>query len=192
MKQLLMSLVLAASFVAAHAEEAALSEKTEEGSATATAETPCAKEALWPAFFAFCEWPETPDLIGLRLTIPFSTKQENVTGLDVGLWGRSKYFEGIQINVFRSDVKDELSGAQIGIYNSAAQADAFGLQVGLWNEAGRLNGVQCGLINAVGEMGGLQVGLINRAEEFYGFQIGAINIIRDAEVRFCPFVNIGF
>lgn len=192
MKKLLMSLVLAASVTAVYAEEATLAEEGEASAVSAVPETPRAEPALWPAFFAFCQWPETPDLVGLRLTLPFSTKQENVTGLDVGLWGRSKYFEGIQINVLRSDVKDELSGVQIGIYNSAAQADAFGLQVGLWNEAGRLNGVQCGLINVVGEMGGIQVGVINRAEEFYGFQIGAINIIRDAELRFCPFVNIGF
>ncbi len=192
MKKLLMSLVLAATCAAVYAEEAALAEEGEGSAVSAVPEAPRAEPALWPAFIGFCQWPETPDLVGLRLTIPFSTKQENVTGLDVGLWGRSKYFEGIQINILRSDVKDELSGAQIGIYNSAAQADAFGLQVGLWNEAGRLNGVQCGLINVVGEMGGLQVGIINRAEEFYGFQIGAINIIRDAELRFCPFVNIGF
>lgn len=192
MKKLLMSLALAASFAAVHAEEAALPEEGAEASTEALSEKPRVEEALWPAFFAFCQWPETPDLIGLRLTLPFSTKQESVTGLDVGLWGRSKYFEGIQINALRSDVKDELAGIQIGIYNSAGQADAFGLQVGLWNEAGRLNGVQCGLINAVGEMGGIQVGVINRAEDLYGFQIGAINVIRDAELRFFPFVNVGF
>ena len=46
--------------------------------------------------------------------------------------------------------------------------------------------------NSVGAMGGFQVGIINRAEELYGFQLGAINVIRDAEMRFCPFVNIGF
>jgi hypothetical protein len=55
-----------------------------------------------------------------------------------------------------------------------------------------MNGLQVGLVNSVGAMGGFQVGIINRAEELYGFQLGAINVIRDAEMRFCPFVNIGF
>ncbi len=39
---------------------------------------------------------------------------------------------------------------------------------------------------------GFQVGLVNRAEEMYGLQIGLVNVIRCAEVRFCPVVNIGF
>ena len=50
--------------------------------------------ALWPAFFAVAEWPETPDLVGLRLSIPYSSKQECVTGIDLGFWGRCKDFEG--------------------------------------------------------------------------------------------------
>ncbi len=162
-------------------------------SSTPQVETVSRKQvAAWPAFFALCEFPATPDLIGLRLTIPFSTKQESVTGFDVGFWARSSYFEGIAVNILRNDVKDQLTGIQIGLYNSASQADAFGLQVGLWNEALHVNGLQAGLVNAVGAMHGFQVGIINRAEELYGFQVGAINIIRDAEIRFCPIVNIGF
>jgi len=148
--------------------------------------------AAWPAFFALCELPATPDLIGLRLTIPFSTKQENVTGFDIGLWGRAQCFEGVQVNLLRNDVKDQLTGIQVGLYNSASQADMIGVQAGLWNETSTLKGVQAGLVNVVGQMDGVQVGLINRADELYGFQIGAINVIRDAEVRFCPIVNVGF
>lgn len=192
MNKLLTGLFAAVLSGAVCAKDATLAENVARDQEAAELESPRPQEAAWPLFFALGDMPETPDLIGLRLTIPFSTKQESVTGLDLGLWGKSRYFEGIQINVLRSAVKDELSGVQIGCYNSAAQADAFGLQVGLWNEAGRLNGVQCGLVNAVGEMCGIQIGLINRAEELHGFQLGAINVIRDAEVRFFPFVNVGF
>lgn len=192
MNKLLTGLFVAALSGAVCAKDAVLAENVARDQEAAELESPRPQEATWPLFFALGEIPETPDLIGLRLTIPFSTKQESVTGLDLGLWGKSRYFEGIQINILRSDVKDELSGLQIGCYNSAAQADAFGLQVGLWNEVGRLNGVQCGLVNAVGEMCGIQVGLINRAEELHGFQVGAINVIRDAELRFFPLVNVGF
>ena len=127
------------------------------------------ESSVWPAFFAVCEFPANPDVIGLRLTIPFSTKQENVTGIDVGLWGRSLYFQGLQVNLLRCD-----------------------LQVGLWNEANSMQGAQVGLVNYSGETEGFQVGIINRAETLHGYQIGLINVIRDAELQFCPIVNIGF
>lgn len=148
--------------------------------------------ALWPAFIAVCEFPETPDLVGLRLTIPFSTKQENVTGLDVGFWGRSEYFEGIQVNAFRNDVRDSCAGIQVGCYNSVARGDLFGIQVGLWNESMSHRGIQFGLVNVSGDSQGFQIGIINRSETMYGFQLGAINIIRDAEFQFMPILNIGF
>lgn len=150
------------------------------------------KVAYWPAFLGVNEFPETPDLIGVRITIPYSTKQESVTGFDIGFWGRAQYFEGFQLNLVRNDVKDQLSGGQLGLYNTAARADLFGAQVGAWNEAGSLRGGQLGLVNVVGQMQGVQIGIINRAEELYGFQIGLVNVIRDAEIAFCPIVNIGF
>ena len=49
-----------------------------------------------------------------------------------------------------------------------------------------------GLLNQFISKQGFQVGLINRSETMYGFQVGLINIIRDAEIQFCPFVNVGF
>lgn len=147
---------------------------------------------VWPAFLAICEFPANPDVVGLRLTLPFSTTQENVTGIDLGLWGRSTYFEGIQVNVLRNDVKEDMAGFQIGLYNSIGCCDLLGLQVGLWNEAGSLRGLQAGLINVAGEARGFQIGLINRSETMYGYQIGLINVIRDAELQFFPIVNFGF
>lgn len=147
---------------------------------------------VWPAFFAVCEYPSAVDVVGLRVTIPYSTRQESVTGIDLGLWGRSLYFEGLQLNVLRNDVKDGMSGIQIGLYNSIGRGEMLGVQVGLWNEAGCLRGVQAGLVNIAGEAQGFQVGLVNRAETMYGYQVGLINIIRDAELQFCPIVNIGF
>ena len=150
------------------------------------------ESAVWPAFFAVCEFPASPDLIGVRLSIPYSTRQENVTGLDLGLWGRSIYFEGIGLSVIRNDVKDDMSGVQLGLYNSVGRGNGVGVQVGLWNESACLVGVQAGLVNLVGEAKGFQIGLINRAETMYGYQLGLINIIRDAEFQFMPVLNIGF
>ena len=150
------------------------------------------ESVLWPACFAVCEWPETPDLIGMRLTLPFSTRQESVTGFDIGLWGRCKDFEGVQVNIFRNDAKDTLAGFQIGLYNTATRADLFCIQAGLVNETQGFRGIQAGLVNMTGDGQGFQFGLINRAETLYGFQVGAINVIRDAEFAFLPLVNVGF
>ena len=147
---------------------------------------------VWPAFFAVCEFPASPDVIGLRLTIPFSTVQENVTGIDVGLWGRALYFQGFQVNVLRNDVKDDMSGFQVGLYNSVGGGQLLGVQAGLFNEANSIRGVQAGLVNMGGEVQGFQVGLINRSETMVGYQVGLINVIRDAELQFFPIVNIGW
>ena len=147
---------------------------------------------VWPAIVAVCEYPESLDVIGLRLTIPFSTRQENVTGFDIGFWGRATTFEGLMLNVLRNDVKDDLAGVQAGVYNSAGGCDFIGVQAGVWNEAGHVRGVQLGVVNTAGEARGLQVGLINRSETMYGYQIGLVNVIRDAELQFCPIVNVGF
>ena len=147
---------------------------------------------VWPAFFAVCEFPASPDVIGLRLTIPFSTVQENVTGIDLGLWGRAIYFQGFQVNVLRNDVKDDMAGFQFGLYNSVGGGQLLGLQAGLFNEANSMRGAQVGLVNLGGEVQGFQIGLINRCETMVGYQIGLINVIRDAELQFFPVINIGW
>ena len=147
----------------------------------------------WPAFLAIWQVPHAPDVVGLRLTIPYSTVQENVTGFDLGLWGRCLYFEGLQVNLLRNEVVDDGAGIQIGIYNSIGHGDMLGVQVGLWNEALCLRGVQDGLVNIAGDdADGIQFGLVNRAESLHGYQIGLVNVIRSAEIQFFPIINIGF
>lgn len=191
MKKLMMSVCFAALIAPVFAEEAATGEE-ENKPEEVEVETPRKNVAPWPAFFAVAEIPETPDIVGFRLTIPYSTKQESVTGIDIGLWGRCSYFEGFQLNLIRNDVKDYGSCFQVGLYNSIGSAETFGLQVGLWNECGSIYGIQAGLVNLCGQGQGFQVGLINRAEELNGFQVGLINVIRSAEIQFMPLINIGF
>lgn len=149
-----------------------------------------ADHVRWPVWFAFNDSDDV-DVVGLRLTIP-SGRCEQVTGMDLGLIGRSTYFNGLQINLLRNDVKDELAGWQIGGYNSAGLGSSLGMQVGLWNEASSLNGFQVGLVNLTDYANGLQIGLVNRAEDMHGYQIGLINVIRGGELPFCPLINIGF
>jgi len=187
MKKLLPFALVAALVLPTFAQEA---EKKDD--ASSNREERKRESHVWPAFFAVCEFPANPDLIGLRLTIPFSTQQENVTGLDLGLWGRSLYYQGLQINVLRNDVKDDLAGFQVGCYNTVGGGQFLGLQAGLWNEANSMCGAQVGLINLSGETEGFQIGLINRSETMHGYQVGLINVIRDAELQFCPIVNIGW
>jgi len=149
-----------------------------------------ADRVRWPVWFAFND-TEDIDVIGLRFNLP-SGHCEQVTGMDFGFIGRSRYYNGIQLNLFRNDVTDALAGWQIGCYNSTGLGDALGLQTGLWNQAQTLYGVQAGLVNVADYAKGFQIGLINRAEDLYGFQIGLINVIRSSDVPFCPIVNIGF
>jgi len=183
MKKLLSLAIVAALAVPLFAQEA---EKADDAAKTRQ------DSAVWPAFFAVGEFPASPDLVGLRVTVPYSTRQESVTGIDLGLWGRSIYFEGLGLNIIRNDARDDMAGLQVGLYNSVGRGNGIGVQVGLWNEAACLVGVQAGLVNLVGEAKGLQAGLINRAETLYGYQVGLINIIRDAEFQFMPVLNIGF
>lgn len=198
MKKLFTLAAIAAMAVPTFAEDGAAEETTvseEVQQPTVEVETPRKTEGVWPAFFVIGEIPSAeiaPDVVGMRLTIPYSSSQECVTGLDVGFWGRATTYEGLMFNLLRNDVKDQLSGIQVGLYNSADRADAFGVQVGLWNEAGSVLGIQAGLVNLAGEVNGFQVGLINRCDEMYGFQVGLVNIIRDGELKFFPLVNIGF
>ena len=187
MKKIISFALIAAAVSPVFAQEAAPANEE-----PAPAREERARSNVWPAFIAVCEIPDVPEVIGLRLTIPFSTRQESVTGIDLGLWGRSIYFEGVQVNILRNDVKDDLSGVQVGIYNSVGGGDLIGVQGGLWNEANSIRGAQLGIINTCGETEGFQVGIINRTETMYGYQFGLINIIRDAELQFCPIVNIGF
>ena len=194
-----MKKLLAFALVAALAAPA-IAEEEESSSDDILAVTPSEPDAskntgVWPAFLAISEIPSadrTPDIIGLRVTIPFSVSHESVTGFDIGLWGRAQNFEGFMFSILRNDVADSLSGFQAGVYNSANQANLFGVQLGVWNEAGSIRGGQLGLINTAGVAEGVQVGVINRCEEMYGVQIGLVNVIRCAEIKFCPIVNVGF
>ena len=198
MKKLFPLALVAAFAIPLCAEPAAPETETDElaldddNSLAVQVDAPRKNAAMWPAFVGVWEFPETPDLVGVRLTIPWSTKQENVTGFDVGFWGRSEYFEGVQCNVLRNDVKDSCSGVQCGIYNSVARGDLLGIQVGIWNESLAHRGIQFGVVNVSGDTQGFQLGVINRSETMYGFQVGLINIIRDAEIQFCPVINVGF
>lgn len=185
---------LAVSAMAVNTEESLSTVASSEGRKIETIKMDDVKPATawWPAFFGVCEWPATPDLIGLRLTIPFSTRQECVTGIDLGLWGQCKDFEGIQLSILRNNVIDTFGGMQVGLYNSVSRGDCFGIQAGLWNEANSFRGLQVGLVNVAGDAQGFQVGVINRTDAFYGIQVGVINVIREAEVPVLPFINIGF
>ena len=183
MKKTLMALCAALACAVVFAQEAA------PAPSPAVAKAPDMR-APWPVWLAFNSI-EDIDVIGLRLTLPYG-ECESVTGFDLGVYGRCRYFEGLQLNILRNEAQDVMAGIQVGIYNSAGRADLSGLQVGLWNEARDIRGVQVGIINVADAVYGIQVGLINRAESMYGFQVGGVNVIRESEVAFCPILNIGF
>jgi hypothetical protein len=152
--------------------------------------TQAAEKVRWPVWFTF-SGAEDVDVVGLR--VPFGGYCDQVTGFEFGVIGRCRYFNGIQMNVFRSSVEDKMAGWQFSfLYNSIGQGSGIGLQSALWNEAQVFSGVQLGIINLSDYCNGFQVGLINRSEDLYGFQIGIVNIIRNSTVPFFPLMNIGF
>jgi hypothetical protein len=129
------------------------------------------------------------DVAGLRVGIPYGSN-DSVTGIDIGLWGKSTYMYGIQFNVLANLVTDRAGALQLSIYNDTLSL--VGMQVGLWNNVGGAVGVQVGLLNLADDLEGFQIGLINRAELMHGFQVGLINVIRSSPLPFCPLVNVGF
>ncbi len=183
MKKILMALCVVFTCAAALAQDAAAVPPPASGAKAST-------KAPWPVWLAFNS-TRNIDVIGLRLTLPYG-KCEGVTGLDLGLYGSARYFEGLQVNILRNEAEDVMAGIQVGVYNTAGRADLTGVQVGLFNEARSVRGFQVGLINVAEQVQGFQVGLINRAETAYGFQVGGVNVIRDSELAFCPIVNVGF
>lgn len=152
------------------------------GSATA------AEQLVTPIAIPYLTTPAT-DVIGLRLTIPFA-ESDSMTGLDIGFWGRSVNFYGLQMNVLYNKVEDRTAAIQLGLVNQVG--DMTGLQVGIWNESGYARGFQTGLINYSIDMRGVQIGLINYTNSAFGYQFGLINVIRGSEVPFFPGINIGF
>ena len=183
MKKTLMVLCATLACAVVFAQEAA------PAPAPAVAPAPSTR-ASWPVWLAFNS-TKNIDVVGLRLTLPYG-ECEGVTGFDLGFWGSSRYFEGFQLNILRNETVDIMAGVQVGVYNSAGRADLTGLQVGLFNEARSMRGMQVGIVNLADTMQGFQVGLINRAESAYGFQVGGVNSIRESELAFFPIVNIGF
>lgn len=147
----------------------------------------------WPSCFGVCEWPDTPDLIGLRLSIPFATRQENLMGVDLGFWGEAGNVEGVMVNLLRNDVRETFGGLQVGIYNTVNHCECLSAQIGLVSEAYDFSGFQIGLVNLAGKIDGFQVGILNRAEKMYGFQIGLVNVIRRRSwAPILPVINMGF
>ena len=108
MKRLVLSVASVLSAASLFAQEAAKADQPAQPT-----EARRVQNAVWPAFFALGEYPANPDVVGLRLTIPFSTRQENVTGLDLGFWGRSVYFEGIQVNLTEAFARCERGQAAL-------------------------------------------------------------------------------
>ena len=150
-----------------------------------------AEKVTWPVWFAFND-TENIDVIGLRLNL-FSGECEQVTGLDLGFIGRSRYYNGLQLNLLVNSVEDTLAGWQLSLgYNEAGVCEPFSLQAGLWNQAQSMSGIQLGLVNLADYSSGFQIGLINRTEGMYGYQIGLINVIRGSQVPFMPILNFGF
>jgi hypothetical protein len=113
------------------------------------------------------------EVSALRISIP-NGRNANISGLDLGFWGRSERAWGLQINLLLNDAKEKMGGAQFGGCNLSEET--AGLQCGLWNDATTMVGLQIGGLNYMENGNFLQCGLGNQAETFKGIQIGLWNM----------------
>ena len=151
--------------------------------------------------FGFLDWWYHPENVtGLRVGIPWG-KNESVTGIDIGFYGKSTNMSGIQVNLIANIVTDRANAIQVACYNRAGSLS--GGQLGLMNVTGhgalgwdpRLMFsacVQVGLLNIANDLRGIQIGLVNQADMLYGFQIGLVNVIESGTIPFMPILNVGF
>ena len=134
-------------------------------------------------------FPEETRVMGLRLNVLASDNQE-VTGLDVGVVGRTARMSAIQVNL-ANFVDDEFAGLSAGLFSQ--MGSVAGLQAGLFNTVVHdLAGFQVGLFNAADDVLGLQIGILNRTMSLRGVQIGLVNLNAGGPVTFFPFLNAAF
>ena len=133
--------------------------------------------------------PETR-VMGLRLNLAFS-ENDDVTGIDVGLFSLSDRMTAFQLNVANS-VEAEFIGISVGMLFST-MGSVSGLQAGIFNTVDHdLNGFQLGAFNIADDVSGFQIGLVNRTVSLRGIQLGLVNIVEAGPVTFFPIVNAAF
>lgn len=132
---------------------------------------------------------KTIDIIGLRLNVAATC--QNVTGVDVSVWGDSYNAYGLQLALLRNNVRDRAGALQIALLNNTASY-LTGVQLALTNDTTVGKGVQLGIVNSSYDFRGLQLGLINCSNTLYGYQLGLINVIKSSTSHpFLPLLNIG-
>lgn len=155
---------------------------------------------------------EKESICGLRLNIPVG-KNEEVTGIDIGLIGSAETKRGIQLNIINGGTNNDglaiaglfnfNSGSVRGVqvaplanlnFNYRTPPDMVGLQVAIFlnSNGGDLTGAQIGIFNYADSVHGLQIGLFNKAHKLYGIQIGLINHATNGAIPYLPVINVAF
>ena len=104
MKKLIMG-ICAMAVCASFAQDKAGNAPAAQPAQAETAPAVQAEKAMWPVPVALNSTKDI-DVVGMRFTLPYG-ECENVTGFDIGLFGRCRYFEGIQLNLIRNDIQHQ-------------------------------------------------------------------------------------
>lgn len=147
-----------------------------------------------------------PIQLSLWETIQIFSRDTDITGVRIALYGRNDRMAGIDFGiVVRTDV--EFKGLQwgwVGIAEgrvegwqnnivSIVEGEFKGLQTGIYNDANDVEGAQLGWINRSEHCSGLELGIINYSNSMNGLQIGLLNIISGKEKwSILPIVNWQF
>jgi hypothetical protein len=123
----------------------------------------------------------TDNVYGFSFALPMCYAKNNY-GLATGIWGKSKDFRGVQLNII--NLAQELNGMQIGlvgIVDSAkdSNSEVSGLQLNLFNVSETLFGFQSGIFNQSGRLSGMQSGIVNLSDQ--GLQFGVVNIFNSPQ-----------
>jgi hypothetical protein len=163
-------------------------QSTEEDSSKAENQVKSVQFSLWGKYQLY---NADTSITMFRLNTVYGFNKD-VSGLDLGGFGRvSGKFTGWQNNIVNV-VNGDLRGLQIGIYNESGDSKA--LQVGILNTSKKTVGWQIGIINHASDINGMQFGLLyNTADALKGLQIGLLNMNWSGKpITFLPIVNFAF
>ncbi len=119
------------------------------------------------------EFPQKQNINGLRLGIA-STSDDNINGIDCGLYLESTKVKGVQLDFIGGTSK--LNGVSLGGVDISGQVDGIQANlIGNW-AFNSLRGAQIGAMNVATETRGAQIGAWNMGDIQSGAQLGIVNI----------------
>jgi hypothetical protein len=124
------------------------------------------------------DYPKFQNINGLRFSLWTLQSEDNINGLDLGIFSSAEKLNGLQLGMASMAV--ETTGIQLGIL--AAASSIRGAQIGgvclttAEGEEPGIKGLQIGIANFSERSYGAQIGILDISSVEKGFQLGMINM----------------